>query len=98
MTQYWFKPKRYGYGATPVTWEGWAVILTAVIVVAGSVFAMNLLAAQSNAVAWLTGPRSSRREHGGLSISAAFAPTASGVGAGATARTRQEFESTYSIL
>ena len=24
MTRYWFKPKRYGYGATPVTWEGWA--------------------------------------------------------------------------
>ena len=25
MTRYWFKPKRYGYGATPVSWEGWAV-------------------------------------------------------------------------
>jgi len=25
VTRYWFKPKRYGYGATPVTWEGWAV-------------------------------------------------------------------------
>jgi hypothetical protein len=24
MTRYWFKPKRYGYGATPATWEGWA--------------------------------------------------------------------------
>jgi hypothetical protein len=22
---YWFKPKRFGYGATPSTWEGWAV-------------------------------------------------------------------------
>jgi hypothetical protein len=27
MTEYWFKPKRYGYGATPVTWQGWAVTL-----------------------------------------------------------------------
>ena len=53
MTQYWFKPKSYGYGATPVTWEGWAVTLAAIIVVAGSVFAMNLMLAQSNAVAWL---------------------------------------------
>ena len=26
----WFVPKRYGYGATPVTWQGWA--LTAVFV------------------------------------------------------------------
>ncbi len=27
MAEYWFKPKRYGYGATPVTWQGWAVTL-----------------------------------------------------------------------
>jgi hypothetical protein len=53
MTPYWFKPKSYGYGATPVTWEGWAVTLAAIVVVAGSVFAINLLVAQSNAVAWL---------------------------------------------
>jgi hypothetical protein len=30
MTTYWFKPKRYGYGATPVTWQGWAVVGVAV--------------------------------------------------------------------
>ena len=23
---YWFKPKAFGYGATPVTWQGWAVV------------------------------------------------------------------------
>jgi hypothetical protein len=22
---YWFKPKTYGYGAAPATWEGWTV-------------------------------------------------------------------------
>ena len=27
MTEYWFRPKRYGYGATPTTWQGWAVTL-----------------------------------------------------------------------
>jgi len=27
FNDYWFKPKRYGYGATPITWEGWTVIL-----------------------------------------------------------------------
>ena len=53
MTQYWFKPKSYGYGATPITWEGWAVTFATVIVVAGSVIAMNLLVDKSNAVAWL---------------------------------------------
>ncbi|MCA9486741.1 hypothetical protein H6501_00925 [Candidatus Woesearchaeota archaeon] len=25
--KYWFKPKRYGYGATPSSWEGWVVVL-----------------------------------------------------------------------
>jgi hypothetical protein len=23
----WFAPKTHGYGATPVTWEGWALVL-----------------------------------------------------------------------
>jgi hypothetical protein len=31
MTTYWFKPKHYGYGATPVTWQGWAVTLGTVL-------------------------------------------------------------------
>jgi hypothetical protein len=30
MTTYWFRPKRYGYGATPVTWQGWTVVGVAV--------------------------------------------------------------------
>ncbi|MDB5675198.1 MAG: hypothetical protein JWM65_2180 [Sphingomonas bacterium] len=24
---YWFAPKRFGFGAVPVTWQGWAVTL-----------------------------------------------------------------------
>jgi hypothetical protein len=24
---YWFVPKRFGYGAVPVTWQGWVVTL-----------------------------------------------------------------------
>jgi hypothetical protein len=23
----WFVPKRYGYGATPITWQGWALTI-----------------------------------------------------------------------
>ncbi len=34
MTTYWFKPKRYGYGATPVTWQGWSATLAAVVAIA----------------------------------------------------------------
>jgi hypothetical protein len=38
MTRYWFKPKRYGYGATPATWEGWAFtgLVVAIIAVGAS--------------------------------------------------------------
>ena len=25
MSTVWFKPKRFGYGVTPATWEGWLV-------------------------------------------------------------------------
>ncbi len=24
---YWFRPKRYGFGATPTTWQGWLLTL-----------------------------------------------------------------------
>jgi hypothetical protein len=24
MTDYWFKPHTYGFGATPANWKGWA--------------------------------------------------------------------------
>jgi len=23
---YWFRPKRFGFGAVPVTWQGWAAV------------------------------------------------------------------------
>jgi hypothetical protein len=39
MTEYWFRPKRYGYGATPIAWQGWAItIATVLAMVAVSVF------------------------------------------------------------
>lgn len=28
---YWFEPKWFGFGATPVTWQGWAVTLGFVV-------------------------------------------------------------------
>jgi Na+/H+ antiporter NhaA len=37
MSTYWFRPKRYGYGATPVTWQGWALAFAAVLVIAVAV-------------------------------------------------------------
>ena len=40
MTQYWFKPKTFGYGATPITWEGWALVAGFSLVILGCVVAM----------------------------------------------------------
>ena len=31
--RYWFKRRRYGYGWTPVTLQGWLVVVVAVIII-----------------------------------------------------------------
>ena len=31
----WFVPKRYGYGATPVRWQGWALVAAYVAAMLG---------------------------------------------------------------
>ena len=33
MTTYWFEPKRYGYGATPITWQGWVFIICVIALI-----------------------------------------------------------------
>jgi hypothetical protein len=32
VTDYWFKPRRYGHGASPSRWQGWATIFAFVII------------------------------------------------------------------
>jgi hypothetical protein len=32
MARYWFKPHDFGYGATPVTWQGWALTASYVVI------------------------------------------------------------------
>ena len=41
MTSYWFKPKTYGYGATPSNWKGWAA--TGVFAIAVMALSLVLL-------------------------------------------------------
>lgn len=31
--EYWFAPKRYGYGATPNTWQGWGMLAAFVVLI-----------------------------------------------------------------
>ena len=45
MTTYWFRPKRYGYGATPVTWQGWAITIAALVVVVVATIRLSALSA-----------------------------------------------------
>jgi hypothetical protein len=33
VAEYWFKPKDYGYGATPISWKGWAAVAGYIAVV-----------------------------------------------------------------
>jgi hypothetical protein len=38
MTErYWFRPKSFGYGATPVTWEGWLLTLGSVVITGAAI-------------------------------------------------------------
>ena len=34
MSDFWFRPKTYGYGATPANWKGWVAVLLTVAVTA----------------------------------------------------------------
>ncbi len=50
-TKAWFRPRRFGYGAAPVTWQGWlavtayaaAVILPALLILGPSAEPLDLL-------------------------------------------------------
>ena len=53
MARYWFRPRSYGYGATPATWEGWALTGGMALLIAVSIFAMNALLDRSNFAAWI---------------------------------------------
>jgi hypothetical protein len=46
---YWFKPKVFGYGASPTTWEGWLVVVGYCAVV-GLVTLMMLIASEPGKV------------------------------------------------
>ncbi len=52
MTTYWFRPKRYGYGATPSTWQGWAFIAAVVIVMVMASWLLNVFG-HGNPWSWL---------------------------------------------
>ena len=52
MARYWFKPRAYGYGATPVTWEGWALAGATVLII-GAMTAALVSSGRNDAAAVL---------------------------------------------
>ncbi len=47
MAKYWFKPKAYGFGATPNTWQGWALTLIGVALILAVIFEAQQIADRS---------------------------------------------------
>jgi hypothetical protein len=43
MPRYWFRQKRFGYGATPNTWQGWLFTITGAALTIGVIIAANFL-------------------------------------------------------
>ncbi len=41
MTKLWFKRKRFGWGWTPVTWQGWVVTLSYAAIIVASVLTID---------------------------------------------------------
>jgi len=39
--EYWFKPKNYGYGFTPISWEGWIATLIFIVLLFISAYINN---------------------------------------------------------
>jgi hypothetical protein len=37
---FWFRPRRYGYGAAPATWQGWAAIVSFPVICALAALAL----------------------------------------------------------
>jgi hypothetical protein len=45
VTDYWFKPRNYGYGATPINWKGWAAVAGYVALVMALTLSLTALPA-----------------------------------------------------
>jgi peptidoglycan biosynthesis protein MviN/MurJ (putative lipid II flippase) len=54
MSGYWFKPKRYGYGATPTTWQGWAVSAAGAAVIIVATIVMTSMKNPNSPSVWLS--------------------------------------------
>jgi len=50
MTKYWFKNKKYGFGLSPVTWQGWVATLCLLVLFIVALFIDMPIASETTAV------------------------------------------------
>jgi peptidoglycan/LPS O-acetylase OafA/YrhL len=50
--EFWFKPKNYGFGATPITWQGWALVGVYVAIVVAAT--LMFVGRQKSPPAWIS--------------------------------------------
>jgi len=47
MKKYWFKPKSYGYGFFPISWEGWVSVLVLIGLLFISAYVNNFFTSEA---------------------------------------------------
>ena len=45
---YWFRQKKFGYGATPTRWQGWLLIIASAVAAIAVIIAANLQGDDAN--------------------------------------------------
>jgi len=52
MKEYWFKAKRYGYGWSPASWQGWLVMIAWVAIVVYCANRAEVLVQKDESLVW----------------------------------------------
>ena len=45
--KYWFRPKSYGYGLEPISWQGWIAVLVFIGITGGAAYANGLFSPET---------------------------------------------------
>ena len=53
VAKYWFRQKKFGYGATPSTWQGWVVMIASALAVFGVILSGPAIRDNLLRAAWI---------------------------------------------
>jgi len=54
MPRYWFRQKKFGYGATPNSWQGWTLTIASALAVFGVILAGPMIQDNILRAAWIS--------------------------------------------